>query len=469
MKGPYTLGLSGTGGRRVRETGSALMSELVRSGLHAWGWCRDDGDVTRFRIGAGPSPGAMVANLRILEADLDAGRIVDGEREFEVPRERLGAGLSGDGVVLGALSGLYGLKREVGPSGDKSWAAGFDYASANFPDLDSPVPECAGLGDVLVLTGRSSFAAGAASAGCRYVCGTRPLGEFEEIANSGIPFALERCEDGDAAVYRAAGAGYAGVRALTVVDERAHRRAEEAIRWAARAEIPFVLLVVDAGESSFRRAPTLAGPSAPGTVLVPSSIEDLYHAMGEAFTLAEKFRSPVTILADRLLTERWETVADPVVVKSAGRAERPVPGQKGRTFSVRSGVDEETLRAKCEDLRAAVTPPRLAGAESADATLVCAGGTSVAVRWAADKINQGTGRRVNVVVIRTLIPFLGSAAYGALRESRRLIVVEGTPGRPLHRWLRMAAGLDASKVVSLEEPFDPEATLNALLEAVEGE
>ena len=146
-------------------------------------------------------------------------------------------------------------------------------------------------------------------------------------------------------------------------------------------------------------------------------------------------------------------------------------------FSVGTGGKEESLRAKCEELRAwiqaddrALTRGSAASEDvEAAATLVCAGGTFVAVRWAADKINGGAGRRVNVVAIRTLIPFLEPAAYGALRESRRLIVVEGTRGRPLHRWLRMASGLDAPRVVSLENPFDPETTLNALLEAVEGE
>ena len=108
----------------------------------------------------------------------------------------------------------------------------------------------------------------------------------------------------------------------------------ELVGLAGMAEIPAV--IVDAQRSGPSTGmPTKTEQSdlnhalygghgeAPRVVMAPTSVEDCFHIMVDAFNAAEKFQVPVIVLSDQSLSHRLETVA-PARTSSAMRGGRRV-------------------------------------------------------------------------------------------------------------------------------------------------
>ncbi len=493
------LRIEGAGGNLVRRAGDALLRALARVNVRAWGRSRrrDDDGVSRFLITASSTMGTMLPRSPELTVDLDRGSLSHGGSTYALPIERLSEKKEDASALLaGAAAGLLGLDVDAAWGGRAPWTAGHAYAAANFPALERGFPPSA-MGkesELAVFHGVRAAAAGAFSAGCRYAVSTRPCPGFEAIARSGLGLTLERTQDGDAAVLRAAAAGFSGVRSLALIDEPGLRRAEDALRWAARAEVPMVLLVVDAGEAAFSQAMAHACRTSPFAVLAPTSLEDLYHAMSEAYALADRCQSPVLVFSDRLLTERWETLERPLEAQSSERARmrgvwataptdgerfdryagtdsgispRAVPGQEGLMFAAAAGSRSDKLERKYDTLRAELAKSRGAFFPEGETLVVAWGGSCAALREALDVIGREGGPRAVLAPVRVPVPLFDLQDYAALRGAKRIIAAESTPGQPLRRWLRMAAGIDVADVLLLDSPFDPERTLPRLREALD--
>ena len=96
----------------------------------------------------------------------------------------------------------------------------------------------------------------------------------------------------------------------------------ELVGLAGMAEIPAV--IVDAQRSGPSTGmPTKTEQSdlnhalygghgeAPRVVMAPTSVEDCFHVIVEAFNAAEKYQAPVIVLSDQSLSHRLETVRRP--------------------------------------------------------------------------------------------------------------------------------------------------------------
>lgn len=487
---PKTLIVSGMGGDRVRRVGQELMKALGRSGLQAWGrsYRRDNHGVSRFPISFGVRERAMISNACVLQIDLDAGTLSYNGHTHPVPVERILNGNDRESLFAGAATGVLGLNADRCWPNHPDGRDGHAYTLNNMPSagVDFPVNALGESVGLVLLNGRSAVAAGAVSAGCRYaVVSARSHSHLRALAKTRTGLEFDRVADGESAVYRAAAAGHCGLRALAMVDEQGHRRSEESLSWAARAEIPLVVCVDDANESAFARVLALAGRAAAGCVIAPTSLLDLYHALGEAFDLAERFQMPVTILADRLLTERWELLERPVDTQHGDRglwavpptggfvferyrltddgiSARSVPGQKGLTFTADARNRFEKLERKAKRLRRETPPMRPGDAK----TLVLTwGGAGRSVSEIVESLCDENGDSIRHIPVRSVMPFLSLGEYAFLRSGKRVIAVESTPGRPLTAWLRAAAGVDNVSTVHLDQPLNAERVGQALQEA----
>lgn len=133
---------------------------------------------------------------------------------------------------------------------------------------------------------------------------------------------LLQTEDEISAAAATIGAGYAGVRAATATSGPGFALMTEMMGLAAIAEVPSVFFVSQRGGPS-TGMPTkteqsdlnlaVRGVAGDGRriVLAPTNVEGCYRCAGKAFEMAEKYQTPVVVLLDLYLSNRYEAVALP--------------------------------------------------------------------------------------------------------------------------------------------------------------
>ncbi|MFH1724349.1 MAG: hypothetical protein ABII00_06985 [Elusimicrobiota bacterium] len=521
----WLYGRESAGVRRAAET---FLRACARSGVYGLELCSSDSGGGRVlsRLGAGTGAGDAEA----LPADPDVVVALDGETFWGAPDESAFASAPGRAVIYdsdgeesapgvgaralglpfarlaprralrghvaaGALVRIAGIEpRDCaavdGPEAAAAFSAGHDYAAANFPDLGFALP--ASDRRLAALRGSDALGAGALVAGCRFhsfPAAGRVLGE--RVADG----AMIRAEGGDAlsAALMAVGAGFAGARAMAELPPGEAALASQAAAWAAGAEVPAVFVASDAaGTEAFA-----------GVVMGPTSVEDAYASVAEAFDLAETFHTPVTLLAEPGLLGSGETVPLPPVagpprrglwaVPRADRADahhprygadaggvspRAVPGHAGLLHAACPPERErgeararriEKLRRKRASILEALRPEIVEGPERAQVTIIARGAACAALRPAALRFNAGRegGAGVNLLPVRYLSPFPGARVARLLEDSKRAAIAVTDPGDPLVRLVRQEAGVAGARMVVLRDPADPGRLLADIRELLE--
>ena len=177
-------------------------------------------------------------------------------------------------------------------------------------------------------TGNFAVAKAAIMAGCRAFCGypITPATEIAEAMSRLLPQVggyYVQTEDEIAAMHLAIGAALGGMKAMTATSGPGFILYADPYGWAIGCEIPLVVL------NSQRVGPVSGITGAPGQgefylsryvtqggnfetiVLAPSTAQEAFALTVEAFYLSERFRTPVTILADQLITDGWEDISIP--------------------------------------------------------------------------------------------------------------------------------------------------------------
>lgn len=177
-------------------------------------------------------------------------------------------------------------------------------------------------------TGNFGVAQAAIMAGCRAFCGypITPATEIAEAMSKLLPLVggyYVQAEDETAAMHMAVGASLGGMKAMTATSGPGFILYADPYGWAIGCEIPIVVL------NAQRVGPVSGITGAPGQgefylsryvtqggnfetiVLAPSTAQEAFALTIEAFYLAERFRTPVTILADQLITDGWEDLSIP--------------------------------------------------------------------------------------------------------------------------------------------------------------
>ena len=180
---------------------------------------------------------------------------------------------------------------------------------------------------VAFLQGNEACAHGAIYAGCRFFAGypITPSTEVAEVLASELPLvggAFIQMEDEIAAMAAVIGASLTGTKALTATSGPGFSLKQENIGYACITEVPCVIINVMRGGPS-TGMPT--GPSQsdvmqakwgthgdhPAICLVPASVQELFTETVRAFNLAEKYRTPVTVMPDEIVGHMRERIVFP--------------------------------------------------------------------------------------------------------------------------------------------------------------
>lgn len=199
----------------------------------------------------------------------------------------------------------------------------------------------------LVLQGNEACAEGALLAGCRFFAGypITPATEIAEVMARRLP-KMEgtyiQMEDELASVAALIGAAWGGKKAMTSTSGPGFSLMQEGIGYACVSQTPCVIVNVMRGGPSTGQ-PTISAQQdvyqarygSHGDyeiiVLVPSSAQEALDLTIRAFSLAERYLSPVIILSDEIVGHTRERVMVPANPEVINRV-KPPKGHACKTF-----------------------------------------------------------------------------------------------------------------------------------------
>jgi 2-oxoglutarate ferredoxin oxidoreductase subunit alpha len=261
----------------------------------------------------------------------------------EMARKAAGTDKAKNTVVLGLLSGWFGIVREgvmkglrkklakKGPevleANEKAFQSGIDYAAENPLRVSRLMEKPAKPGVKLLTDGNDICAAAAIFSGCQFFGGypITPSTEIMQLLTREIwkyGGAVMQAEDEIAGIGAALGASFAGKKSMTATSGPGFSLKTEVLGLASIAELPLVIVNVQRGgpstgmptkseQSDLFQAVYSAHGDAVRPVLAPTSVSDTFDVTVEAFNLAEKYQTPVVILSDQEIAQRKEVI-DPI-------------------------------------------------------------------------------------------------------------------------------------------------------------
>jgi 2-oxoglutarate ferredoxin oxidoreductase subunit alpha len=246
----------------------------------------------------------------------------------------------------------------------------------------------------------------------------------------------------------ALGAAATGARVLVTSSSPGISLMAEGMSYMAGSELPVVLINV------MRGGPGLGGigPSQSDyfqatkghghgdyrvPVLAPSSIAEAVELVADAFTLAERYRTPVMILADGVMGQAMEPVVPVYRTPARETGGWELGGASGRSQRIVRSMDlrpeglevhNERLQAKYAEISA--NEIRWAGEDLDDAEIVVVGyGTAARVARTAIERAREKGLRVGLFRPITLWPFPSDELAALAPRLRAIVVVELSAGQ----------------------------------------
>jgi 2-oxoglutarate ferredoxin oxidoreductase subunit alpha len=285
---------------------------------------------------------ARLAEGGHVSAHLRPGQIPYPLAIRELSERATGATRSRNLVALGYLAGLYGLATEpflrivdakfqgkggVAEANRKAFLAGRDAGTDAFKlDLVSFGAPTPGLQSVM-LNGNAAVVQGCLDAGIDNFFGypITPATTIMEKLAVEMPKRRKRLlqtEDEISAIATTIGAGYTGARAATATSGPGLALMSEMLGLGIMAEVPAVVFVSQRGgpstgiptkteQSDLHMALYGSPGDAPRIVIAPTNVEGCYRCAGKAFEMAERYQTPVIVLLDLYLSNRYETVVMP--------------------------------------------------------------------------------------------------------------------------------------------------------------
>ena len=304
-------------------------------------------------------PVSMVPEGNHISGHLSSSHLPYGVPFREMSERVTSSARSRNIAAVGYLAGLYGMPREafydVITEKFKTKPAAltvmsiqtFDAAFAvgeNTFRLDEgvlrPPHKKAKSGDLVMMSGNGAIAKGCMDAGLDTFFGypITPATTIMERLASELPKRGKRMlqtEDEISAISAAIGAGYAGARAATATSGPGFALMSEMMGLGTMAEVPVVIFVSQRGgpstgmptkteQSDLNIAVFGAAGDGQRIVLAPTNVEGCYKCAGKAFEIAERYQTPVVVLLDLYLSNRYEAVALPAKNPFAANASKPV-------------------------------------------------------------------------------------------------------------------------------------------------
>ncbi len=318
--------------------------------------------------------------------------------------------------------------------------------------IDSPGSVDRAVRPVL-MKGNEAMAEAAIQAGCDAYFGypITPQAELLEWMARRMPElgrAFVQAESELGAINMALGAAATGARVLVSSSSPGISLMAEAMSYMAGSELPMVLINVMRGgpglgsigpaQSDYFQATRGHGHGDYRVpVLAPSSIAEAVALVADAFELAERYRTPVMILADGVLGQAMEPVVPTYRFPPRGPGGWELGGADGRPPRVLHSLrlQPEALEAHNNRLQAKFATiterevrwadERLADAEVA----IVAYGTAARVALTAIERARDQGMRVGLLRPITLWPFPSRALADIAPRLRAIVVVELSAGQ----------------------------------------
>lgn len=305
----------------------------------------------------------------------------------------------------------------------------------------------------ILMKGNEAIAEAAIQAGCDAYFGypITPQAEILEWMARRMPEegrVFLQAESELAAINMALGAAATGARVLVSSSSPGISLMAEGMSYLAGSEVPLVLVDI------MRGGPGLGsiGPSQSDyfqmvkghghgdyrtPVLAPASIAEAIELVPDAFELAERYRTPVVILADGVLGQAMEPVVPVYRTPPRRPADWPTTGAAGRRPRVIKSLHlrpedlelhNEELQAKYRAIEASEV--RWASELLDDAEIVIvAYGTAARVARSAIRRARDGGLRAGLVRPITLWPFPSAPLAEIADRARGLLVVELSAGQ----------------------------------------
>jgi len=245
-------------------------------------------------------------------------------------------------VALGFVAGLYRMPREVfheiisrkfktkpkavTTDNIAAFDEGYDEGAAEYRFDNVRVgepPEKSGL-EAEMMSGNAAVARGCIDAGIDTYFGypITPATTIMERLTVEMPKYGKKAlqtEDEISAIAATIGAGYAGARAATATSGPGLALMAEMMGLGVMAEVPSVVFVSQRGgpstgmptkteQSDLNLAVYGGSGDARRIVLAPTNVEGCWRCAGKAFEMAERYQTPVIVLLDLYLSNRYETV-----------------------------------------------------------------------------------------------------------------------------------------------------------------
>ena len=408
--------------------------------------------------------------------------------------------------------------------------AGYAWAKANL-DFRIAVPTVKSDAPKVVMSGNEALGMGAIAAGME-LCSMYPItpatsaSHFLSEVYDNFGGIVHQAEDEIAAVGVAIGASYAGKVAYTITSGPGLSLKQEFLGLAVMLEVPLVVVDVQRGGPS-TGLPTKVEQSdllaamfgqhgdAPHVVVAPATIEECFHVMVTARSIAETFRTVVIVLSDANLAtgvtpfarpeldSRWQQAPltlKPIAESSppydwdpkTGLSKRRVPGQPGGMYTAtglahdqwsKVAYDPVSHQKGCEMrsrkltvLQQTLKSPPLYGDDTGDLLVVGWGSTKGAIEEAVDR-----ARADGLSVSSTHLTFLSPLQPGLKKiftRFERVMTVEINYSDPIdapyvneenRRRSQLSFLLRASTLVDVDcwsqvpgQPLKPAEILNAM-------
>jgi len=275
----------------------------------------------------------------------------------ELARTAAGTEKAKTTVVLGLLSGWFGmpaeaiskgLQKKFGNKGaglleanEKALAAGIEWAKAHPVSAKRELEPLTGKASAkLLCDGNDMCAAGALFSGIQFFGGypITPSTEVMQILTKEIwkyGGVVLQAEDEIAGIGSAVGASFAGRKSMTATSGPGMALKTEILGLSSIAELPLVILNVQRGgpstglptkpeQGDLYQAAFSAHGDVARPVLAPTTVADTFSVTVQAFTIAERYQTPVIILSDQEIAQRKEAI-DPIDTSSLVIEERLRP------------------------------------------------------------------------------------------------------------------------------------------------
>jgi len=407
--------------------------------------------------------------------------------------------------------------RETVERNRASASAGYRHArehSARHPP--QPIPLGPSREGRLLLSGSEAMAIGAICSGLKFYAGypMSPATTIMEVVASKAQeydIVVEPAEDEIAALNMAIGASFAGVRSMTATSGGGFCLMVEALSLAGMTETPVVVAIgqrpgpatglptrTEQGDLGF--VVHAAHGDFPRAVLAPGNAEQAFYAMGRAFNLADRYQTPVIVLADQYLLDSYFTVdgLDPArIAIDRGKIDRDVqhgsaqvykryashpsgvsprilPGQSEAVLYACSDehteeghiTEQEQVRTmmvrkrmeKLEGMRGESTPPEChPPSEGSDLVLLGWGSSWGAIREAVDLL-RAENIRVKMLHFCDVYPLLREGIPDRIGENTRVIGVESNYTGQFADLFRFETGIPVTERILKYDgrPLSPE-------------